>query len=157
MSIADMIARYIIETLESGNGELSVQRAHVASLFNCAPSQVNYVIETRFTPEHGYMVSSRKGGHGGLRIIRVPVSPGTALVMSTINALGDSADAALAAALIHNLTNVLPGEICGLLSAATDKIALKPVPPEYRDEARAAILKRCLIKLITEGLQDERI
>ena len=61
MGISDMIARFITEMLEEANGIAELQRAELAARFNCVPSQINYVISTRFSPEHGYIVESRRG------------------------------------------------------------------------------------------------
>ncbi|MCL2083982.1 MAG: hypothetical protein FWH06_01830 [Oscillospiraceae bacterium] len=68
--------------------------------------------------------------------------------MHTINALGSRVDALTAAALLQNLSSVLPDEICAVMAAAVDNNALRPVPSGCRDEARASILKRCLLQTI---------
>ena len=57
-----MIAQFILDTLTQSDGEVELQRNELADRFNCVPSQINYVISTRFSPEHGYMVQSRRGG-----------------------------------------------------------------------------------------------
>ena len=45
--------------------EIELKRNELAEYFNCAPSQINYVLATRFTPDHGYLIQSRRGGGGG--------------------------------------------------------------------------------------------
>lgn len=147
MGLSDIIAKYIQNALEDTEGTLELQRIDIAQQFGCAPSQINYVISTRFTPEHGYLVVSRRGGGGYIRISRVTTGR-EALIMHTINIVGKSADAATAAALLQNLRNVMPDEMCLLLLAAVDDNALRPVPFEYRDETRASILKRCLLQIL---------
>ena len=147
MGLSDIIAQYIRGALEDSEGILELQRVDIAQQFSCAPSQINYVISTRFTPEHGYLVVSRRGGGGYIRISRV-LSGRDALVMHTINALGSRVDALTAAALLQNLSSVLPDEICAVMAAAVDNNALRPVPSACRDEARASILKRCLLQTI---------
>ena len=63
MGISDLIAQFLQESLnEAADGVLEVQRSDLAQRFNCVPSQINYVMTTRFSPEHGYLVESRRGG-----------------------------------------------------------------------------------------------
>ena len=64
MGTSDMIARFIQAELEETNGVLELQRSDLAQRFGCVPSQINYVMSTRFSPEHGYIVESRRGGGG---------------------------------------------------------------------------------------------
>ena len=79
MGISDTIAEFINELLRD-ESSTEVQRAELASRFNCVPSQINYVISTRFSPERGYIVESRRGGGGYIRIIRVMPEPGDVLM-----------------------------------------------------------------------------
>ena len=62
MGTSDRIARFILDALESADGTAELQRSSLADRFGCVPSQINYVIATRFSPERGYMVESRRGG-----------------------------------------------------------------------------------------------
>ena len=71
MKMSDIIADFIGEMLSSGGGVAEVQRKSLADRFSCVPSQINYVIETRFTPEHGYLVESQRGGGGYIRTVRL--------------------------------------------------------------------------------------
>ena len=71
MGTSDRIARFILDVLESADGTAELQRSSLADRFGCVPSQINYVIATRFSPERGYMVESRRGGGGYIRITRV--------------------------------------------------------------------------------------
>ena len=73
---------------------LEVQRSDLAQRFNCVPSQINYVMSTRFSPERGYIVESRRGGNGYIRITRVRVDRQT-LMMHVINSLGAQVDLAV--------------------------------------------------------------
>ncbi|MFA5537438.1 MAG: CtsR family transcriptional regulator [Bacillota bacterium] len=74
-SIADQIEAYLIKLLKlSGGSVIEVQRSEIAQIFACAPSQINYVLTTRFGPEQGYLIESRRGGGGYLRITRVEMS-----------------------------------------------------------------------------------
>ncbi len=145
MGLADIIAAYIGTAVLQNDGFLELQRIDVAQQFGCAPSQINYVLSTRFTPEHGYCVMSRRGGGGYIRITRISVDR-DALIMHTVNAIGQSVDASTAMALLQNLHSVLPDNICALMIAAVDDVALRTVPLPLRDCVRASILKRILTR-----------
>lgn len=149
MGMTDVIASFINELLSDRDGTAELQRSELATRFNCVPSQINYVISTRFSPERGYIVESRRGGGGYIRISRVRTDPAM-LVMHTVNAIGDSLDAPTCAALIANLLHngAADEHSAKLMLAATGTGALRPIRPEERDMARAAILKHILINLI---------
>ena len=141
MGITDLIASFLQDSLETAeDGVLEVQRSDLAQRFNCVPSQINYVMSTRFSPERGYIVESRRGGNGYIRITRVRVDRQT-LMMHVINSLGDSVDLASARAILSNLEHSV-GQM--ILTAVGDK-ALGQVPREKRDAVRADILKQVLI------------
>mgnify|MGYP002230734762 CR=1 FL=1 len=98
-----MIAEFLQSSLDtSENGVLEVQRSDLAQRFNCVPSQINYVMSTRFSPERGYIVESRRGGNGYIRITRVQVDRQT-LMMHVINSLGGQVDLASVRAILSNL------------------------------------------------------
>ena len=147
MGISDLIAGFLQECLdETGDGVLEVQRGELAQRFNCVPSQINYVMSTRFSPERGYIVESRRGGNGYIRITQVRVDRET-LLMHVINSLGEQVDLPSARAILGNLaeSGALTGDLARtLLSAVGDK-ALGAVPRELRDQVRADILKNVLI------------
>lgn len=71
--MSDMIEEYLKNALKD-EGRIEIQRNEIAELFNCVPSQINYVINTRFTVQHGYSVESKRGGGGYIRIIKVQVN-----------------------------------------------------------------------------------
>ena len=149
MGISDLIADFIDEAIREADGMAELQREELASSFNCVPSQINYVISTRFSPEHGYIVESRRGGGGYIRIRRVRMDP-QQLVMHTVNASGQKIDASSAAALISNLYDggAIDQKSAVLMAAAVGNAALRPAPQEKRDEIRASILKQLLIKTL---------
>ena len=74
MLLSDHIARLINEMLEEGGGQAEVRRNDLAAKLGCVPSQINYVITSRFTPERGYVTESRRGGGGYIRIVRVQMT-----------------------------------------------------------------------------------
>ena len=147
MGISDLIASFLQECLEeTGDGVLEVQRSDLAQRFNCVPSQINYVMSTRFSPERGYIVESRRGGNGYIRITRVQVDRET-LLMHVINSLGSQVDLPSARAILSNLTEAgaLEADLGRTLLAAVGDKALAAVPRDLRDQVRADILKNVLI------------
>ena len=149
MATSDLIARFILQELDS-QGFAELRRSSLAEQFSCVPSQINYVISTRFSPERGYVVESRRGGGGYICIRRVKPSPGQ-LVMHIINSVGSSLEAGTAAAFVSNMLGdgTISESSAKLIRAATSDSALRPVPQQYRDEVRAAIFKQMLITIIS--------
>ena len=147
MGITDLIAGFLQDSLdEAENGVLEIQRSDLAQRFNCVPSQINYVMSTRFSPERGYIVESRRGGNGYIRITRVRVDRQT-LLMHVINSLGERLDLPSARAILGNLaqSGAVEENICQALLAAVGDKALSPVPRALRDQVRAAVMKQVLI------------
>ena len=147
MGISDLIASFLQDSLEmTENGVLEVQRSDLAQRFNCVPSQINYVMSTRFSPERGYIVESRRGGNGYIRITRVQVDRQT-LLMHVINTLGSRVDQPSARAILGNLVHAgaLEESVGQLMLAAVGDKALAAAPREVRDSLRADILKQVLI------------
>jgi len=146
MGMTDSVAEYILRLLSEENGIAEIQRNELASSMGCVPSQINYVITSRFTPEHGYIVESRRGGGGYIRITRRQLSK-TDKVMHIINCIGDKLDIGTSRAMIEN---ILQSEIINLseaklISAALSSQALSSAPREIRDDLRASIFKTMLL------------
>lgn len=146
MGVSDLIASFIRDSLEDADGVLELQRNDLAERFHCVPSQINYVMSTRFSPEHGYIVESRRGGGGYIRITRVRVDRPT-LLMSVINSIGESIDLASAAAITRNLADAeaISAESAALLLAAVSDKALKSVAITERGALRADLMRQMLI------------
>lgn len=147
MGISDRIEAFITELLKDDTDEwLELKRNELASLFGCVPSQINYVIATRFNPEHGYIVESKRGGGGFLRIKQIKYDD--ALVIQTIKLVGDSLNEKTARAYLENLVRqevVSEKEASLILSAVSDS-ALNIERP-LRDRLRANIFKNMLAKI----------
>ena len=94
MKISDHVANYILALLEEENGRAEIQRNELAESLGCVPSQISYVITSRFTPEQGYLVESRRGGGGYIRITQIQMDASSA-IMHTVNSVGDSLDLSL--------------------------------------------------------------
>ena len=149
MRISDIIAGFIDETLGEMGGTAELQRSELATRFNCVPSQINYVISTRFSPEHGYIVESRRGGGGYIRITRVAMEP-RMLIMHTVNAIGAKVDINTVSAMVGNLlkSGAIDEPQARLILSATGSNALRPAQQEERDFLRANILKQMLINTV---------
>ncbi len=146
MRMSDSVANYILQLLNETNGIAEIQRNELASFLGCVPSQINYVITSRFTPEQGYLVESRRGGGGYIRITRMRLSKAD-MIMHIVNAVGDSLDAATARAMTGNMlqNGVLEPMAARLIQAAVSNKALGLVPKELRDQVRAVIYKNMLL------------
>ena len=149
MGITDLIAGFIQSELEEAGGALELQRSDLAQRFGCVPSQINYVVSTRFSPERGYIVESRRGGNGYIRITRVRVDRQT-LLMHVINSLGDELDLPSAKAIVGNLveSGAIGAESGQALLLAVSDQALRRVRQEDRGALRSDIAKQILIHLV---------
>ena len=152
MRMSDLVANYIMRALDESDGNAEIQRNVLAGELGCVPSQINYVITSRFTPEQGYIVESRRGGGGYVRISRVNYDKGSAL-MHVINSIGQSADEATCRAHIKNLNyqKFINDDIAAAALAVTGDKCLKDIDSQTRDTARAAIFKQILLSTIKKG------
>ena len=149
MGISDLIASFISEMMDESDGTAELQRIELASRFGCVPSQINYVISTRFSPERGYIVESRRGGGGYIRIRRVQTDP-KLLLMHTVNAIGDEIDLRSALALVANAldSGAIDERSAAVMEAALSENSLRAVPTALKGAVRAAMLKQMFIKLM---------
>lgn len=150
MKMSDVIAAFIGEQLSDGGGVAELQRKRLADQFSCVPSQINYVIETRFTPENGYLVESQRGGGGYIRIIRLMDDKQRTLVEAARGLggrLGQNEAARLTRALV-SAELLTPGEGQLLLSACSDGALAELQQPE-RDRVRAAVFRCAILGLAT--------
>lgn len=147
MKISDLIAKRIIEIINESEMDMAeIGRNELANALGCVPSQINYVLSSRFTPENGYIIESRRGGGGYIRIRRVQVNRSSA-IMHIINSIGARLDNMSARILIENClqNGVLSRESSMLMLSAVSDKTLSCLPIEYRDIARASILKHMLL------------
>ena len=93
MRLSDAIEQFIKTMLTQEAPEVELKRNELAEYFNCAPSQINYVLATRFTPDHGYIIESRRGGGGYIRIFRMAQDTSEHLLYLLHQRVGDSIDA----------------------------------------------------------------
>lgn len=151
MKSSDLIAAFLIDALEKQNGALELQRNELAQQFNVVPSQINYVISSRFTPERGYLIESRRGGGGYIRIRRVQQDRSTH-IMHVVNAIGKQINAFDAELFMKNMADCgyISDRQVHLMAAAVSENSLSCLPPTVRDFVRADILKNMLISIASE-------
>ena len=148
MGISDIIEKFLHDLINRDeDGSIEIQRNTLANRFGCVPSQINYVIQTRFTNERGYTVESRRGGGGYIKIKKV-TSPDASYCMHIVNSIGEGISYDTAAIFIKNmheygLISAKEGNI--MLAAISDKVLTLPSPE--RDVLRADILKNMLVTL----------
>ena len=151
MLLSDMIETIINEMLDENEGLIEFRRNDIADKFGCVPSQINYVITSRFTPEKGYIVESRRGGGGFIKIKQIKFDE-TSYIMHFVNAVGDSVDYNTTKVFLSNLYNhdiISQREMRMILSITSDNILKHITPPNIRDSLRSAILKNAVMALIS--------
>lgn len=147
MKLSNVIEEFIKEMLAE-NREIELQRNELANRFNCVPSQINYVISTRFSPERGYSVESRRGGGGYIKITRT-APENENYILHIINSVGDSISAASSTAILETLYNyglITHNEAKIIMAALSDSSIIISRP--QRDTIRAKMLKNILVNLV---------
>ncbi len=141
----------IIQMLEDKN-EIEFQRNILAQDVGCVPSQINYVLSSRFTPERGYIVESRRGGGGCVRITRVSYDKNT-LIMNVINSVGAFISEATANDHLINLMHhqLISPRDASIISSALSDSNFKGLPMDIRDAVRACIFKQTLLTVIKQN------
>lgn len=150
--LSDSIEAFIKSLLDSNEpGMAEIQRNELASRFHCVPSQINYVIDTRFSVEKGYFVESKRGGGGCIRICRIRFEGTTGTyLMHVLAGMGDQLSQHHAQIFIRNFYeyDTITEREARLLEAATSDKMLASLPQEERDSARAGMLKHLLSALL---------
>ncbi|WP_051663161.1 CtsR family transcriptional regulator [Alicyclobacillus macrosporangiidus] len=147
-NISDIIERYLKRILQqSQSGVIEVQRSELAELFQCVPSQINYVISTRFSVDHGYIVESKRGGGGYIRIRRIDLDEHAPLV-TLVRSMGSTISQREAESVIDRLLReqVVTEREAAMLRAAIRREVLNVDLP-YRDELRARLMTQMLLAL----------
>lgn len=149
MKSSDIISAFIKQLLEQSDGIVELQRNELAQHFNVVPSQISYVITSRFTPEHGYITESRRGGGGCIRIRRVQFDK-AGQIMHIVNAIGKKINSFDACLFLKNLEDYgyIDHAAHIIIKAAVSDRALSGVEPQHRDEIRADIFKHTLTALL---------
>ena len=147
MKMSDVIEEFIKEMFEDSENSIEIQRNELAEHFNCVPSQINYVISTRFKPSQGYYVESRRGGGGHITIKKVK-NDKEDYIMHIINNIGKELTSNDVDILISDFLsyNIINSKEAKLLKVATSDNVLK-LSKEIKDEVRARIFKNMLLNL----------
>lgn len=154
MRLSDAIENFIKTMLTQDAPEIELKRNELAEYFGCAPSQINYVLATRFTPDHGYLIESRRGGGGYIRIFRMQQDTREQLLYMLEERIGDSVDAISAGHLIQQLKErevVTEKEAALMLAAVSPQALSLPVPADMKNAMRAKILKTMLFEVARMG------
>ena len=147
--LADTIANLIEQMLEESGGALELQRNELAGRLGCVPSQISYVITSRFTPERGYIIESRRGGGGCIRIVKKKMQRNEYL-MHFFYAIGDHIGERETAAYLQNLlgNELITEREARMISAATSESALGEIPLTVRDRIRAHIFRHIILSIM---------
>ena len=148
MRISDIIEEFIKELFdENQNDYIEIQRNELAHHFNCVPSQINYVIATRFKPSQGYYVESKRGGGGNIKIKKLKTNKSD-YITHIINNIGKEMTANDVDILISDFLtyNIITKEEAKLLKVATSDNVLK-LDKSIKDEVRARIFKNMLLNI----------
>ena len=144
-SLSDQIERYLRQQISKYQGKVKIKRNQLAENFDCAPSQINYVLDTRFTVEKGYVVESQRGGGGFIKIIRVTLDSDTEVIQEVINKLDRAISQREAHGIIKRLfdNDLISERESYLMERAVHRNVLSISLPE-RDYLRGRILKNML-------------
>ena len=154
MRLSDTIEQFIKELLTQEEQGVELKRNELAEYFGCAPSQINYVLATRFTLDDGYVIESRRGGGGYIRIVRVVSDHGQRLSYLINERIGESIDEASAVRLIGQLVEqkIVSPEEGGVMRSAVSASALSiPIPDQLKDAIRARTMKTMLTHIARQN------
>ena len=154
--LSDSIEQFIKELMQQ-DAHIELRRNELAQHFGCAPSQINYVLATRFSVDHGYIIESRRGGGGYVRIVRMQTRGEPNFLETLLNRVGNSVDEETACALISNLfeRKMITRSEAGLMRAAVSRNALA-LPISAKDVLRAAVFRNMLVQVFRNAEEEKR-
>lgn len=148
-NISDIIEQYLKQIIDlSGNQIVEIKRSEIADKFDCVPSQINYVINTRFTIERGFIVESKRGGGGYIRIIKVKLHDEVDVIHQMLQLVKNSISQLNSESIVGRLEEegiITSRESKLMLSVLDRSVLLTDLP--YRDELRSRMLKAMLTAL----------
>ena len=149
MLISDSIAAFIDEMLNDCGGTLEIKRNDLAKRLGCVPSQINYVVASRFTPERGYIIESRRGGGGYIRIIRKVMSEDDILLKFFNNAKEGLTELELEA-LLSTLysSDMITAREARFIRACLSQSALSSLPREVQQTVRGDSFRNMILSLM---------
>lgn len=150
-NISDIIEQHLKSILQKSPDQyIEIQRNDLADQFQCVPSQINYVISTRFTLEKGYLVESKRGGGGYIRIQKIQLPTKGAIRDHIFQTVGEEIDQSGAEGLLYQLeeAKLITNREAAALRVAMSREVLQLKLP-FRDQLRAKLLKAMLIAIFT--------
>lgn len=143
-NMSDIIEEYL-KTILKNHQQLEIKRSDIAEYFDCVPSQINYVINTRFTQEHGYVVESKRGGGGYIRILKVHLVDDVDQFDQMLELIGNRLSQRSAENMINTLVanEVLSEREAKLIKIAIDKTTLQHIT-NYEQEVRSYLMRQFL-------------
>lgn len=146
MRMSDIIEEFIKELFDEEDS-IEIQRNELAEQFKCVPSQINYVIATRFKPSQGYYVESRRGGGGHITIKKVNNTKSD-YIMHIINNIGNEITSNEVDILISDFLtyDIIEAKEAKLIKVATSDNVLR-LDKDTKDSVRARIFKNMLLNL----------
>ncbi|MBD1372402.1 CtsR family transcriptional regulator [Hazenella sp. IB182357] len=151
-NVSDIIAQYITGILEdSPTGTVEIKRSELACAFQCVPSQINYVISTRFTIEKGYLVESKRGGGGYIRIQKIHLKSRQSDFEYLLNHIGNAIPQLTAEHLISRLVDedwITEREALMMKRLIARETLQVPIP--IRDQLRARMMRILIITIFTD-------
>ena len=154
--LSDSIEQFIKELMHE-DAHIELRRNELAHHFGCAPSQINYVLATRFSVDHGYIIESRRGGGGYVRIVRMQGREEPHLLEVLLNRVGNSVNEDTANAIISNLAErkMISAREAALMRSAVSRNALA-LPISAKDVLRAAVFRNMLVQVFRNMEEEER-
>jgi len=147
--LSDIIEEFIKSLLNESEGTLEFQRNELADYFDCAPSQINYVLATRFSIDRGYFIESRRGGGGFVRIVKLDINPNDYIYYLITKRIGNRISKQEAEAIVTNIQEkgiINDREAAIMKSVLSDKAI--SIPSSLKENVRANILKAMLMTLL---------
>lgn len=147
--LSDIIENFIKEMISKNGGEkILIQRNELADQFKCAPSQINYVLTTRFTYEKGYIIESRRGGGGHIIIKQVIYDNSKGRSKVIYDAIGEIITYHNALAILQNLldVNLITKRECEIMKMAINDRTLLGV--QDKNKIRADIIKAMIMGVL---------
>lgn len=146
-NMSDIIEAYLKSFLDKKDN-VEIKRSDVAEQFDCVPSQINYVINTRFTQEHGYHVESKRGGGGYIRILKIQLTSEADEVDAMMDLIGSQISYRNGVNIIETLIerNIITQREGRLILSVVEKSVLHSISNQDQ-AARAMLLKTFLYQL----------
>lgn len=148
--ISDIIEDFINQLIEEAEGTIEFGRNELAGYFNCAPSQINYVLTTRFTSDRGYCIESKRGGGGYIKISKIDIDKNDYLKSILSKEFGDNLNKESAFRFIEVMykEDLIDERIMNIIKSAVDDSTLSLIPKPLRDSIRGEIFKAMIVSAL---------